>query len=120
MDLPQTAATWIPICTAPRGVIALLPRDRGRLIAPTIRGFGESVFKRDDAPRTANSGILAKDAIALMGGLGMEPTSVSILDMGAPSHEFRSVGSARKRWRWNKSAPTEVCLVSTTNGSKDT
>jgi hypothetical protein len=29
------------------------------------------------------------DAMALMGGLGMEPTSVSILDMGAPSREFQ-------------------------------
>ena len=50
---PDNACTW-------NAVIALLPTNRYRLIVPTIRGFGKSVFKNDEAPRTANSGILAR------------------------------------------------------------
>jgi pimeloyl-ACP methyl ester carboxylesterase len=82
---PDDASTW-------DDVIALLPRDRYRLIAPTIRGFGESVFKRHDAPRTANSGILAMDAIALMDGLGIERFSAVGHDWGSNIAEALAIG----------------------------
>lgn len=82
---PDDASTW-------DDVIARLPGHRYRLIVPTIRGFGESVFKQDDAPRTANSGILAMDAIALMDGLGIERFSAVGHDWGSNIAEALAIG----------------------------
>ena len=82
---PDDASTW-------DGVIAQLPPDRFRLVVPMLRGFGETVFKRDDAPRTANSAILAMDAIALMDGLGIDRFSVVGHDWGSNIAEGLAIG----------------------------
>lgn len=82
---PDDASTW-------NAVIALLPTNQYRLIVPTIRGFGESVFKNDKAARTANSGILAMDAIALMDGLGIERFAAVGHDWGSNIAEALAIG----------------------------
>jgi pimeloyl-ACP methyl ester carboxylesterase len=82
---PDDASTW-------DAVIERMPADRYRLIIPTIRGFGESVFKHDSAPRTANSGILALDAIALMDGLGLDRFSAVGHDWGSNIAEALAIG----------------------------
>ncbi|GAA3065572.1 alpha/beta hydrolase [Rhizobium viscosum] len=82
---PDDASTW-------DAVIARLPRHRFKLIVPTIRGFGESAFKRNEAPRTANAGILAMDAIALMDGLGIERFSAVGHDWGSNVAEALAIG----------------------------
>ncbi|KRB59054.1 alpha/beta hydrolase [Rhizobium sp. Root708] len=84
---PDDASTWDDL-------IARLSGNRYRLIVPTIRGFGESVFKHDGAPRTANSGILALDAIALMDGLGIERFSAVGHDWGSNIAEALAIGWA--------------------------
>jgi pimeloyl-ACP methyl ester carboxylesterase len=82
---PDDASTW-------DDAIARLPGNRYRLIVPTIRGFGDSVFKSDDAPRTANNGILAMDAIALMDGLGIERFAAVGHDWGSTIAEALAIG----------------------------
>lgn len=82
---PDDASTW-------DDVIALLPTNRYRIIVPTIRGFCESVFKTQEAPRTANSGILALDAIALMNGLGVERFAAVGHDWGSNIVEALAIG----------------------------
>ena len=63
-----------------------------RVIIPTLRGFGDTQFLRDDAPRTANSGILAMDMIALLDALGIEKLAVIGHDWGANIAEALAVG----------------------------
>lgn len=82
---PDDASTWDDVSSR--------LADRGlRLIAPYLRGFGGSVFRNEDALRTANSGILAMDAIALMDGLGIDTFSVVGHDWGAGIAEGLAVG----------------------------
>ncbi len=82
---PDDASTWESVSERLVG--------RGlRLIAPYLRGFGSSIFRNKDALRTANSGILAMDAIALMDSLGIETFSVVGHDWGAGVAEGLAVG----------------------------
>lgn len=82
---PDDASTWESVSKRLDG--------RGlRLIAPYLRGFGSSVFRHKDILRTANSGILAMDAIALMDGLGIGTFSVIGHDWGAGVAEGLAVG----------------------------
>jgi pimeloyl-ACP methyl ester carboxylesterase len=62
------------------------------MIVPTLRGFGGTVFLHDTAHRTANGGILAMDAIALMDGLGIERFSVVGHDWGSNVAAALAVG----------------------------
>lgn len=57
---PDDATTWDE-------VVHHLEDRNVRLIVPPLKGFGEIEFESATAPRSANPGILAMDAIALMG-----------------------------------------------------
>lgn len=82
---PDDATTW-------DGVSERLAGHDLRLIAPYLRGYGGSVFRNPDAMRTANGGILAMDAIALMDGLGIDTFSVAGHDWGSNVAEGLAVG----------------------------
>ena len=73
---PDDASTWNEIGPA-------LHAAALRTVAPMLRGFGGTRFRSDDAPRTANPGILALDAIALMDTLGVAHFMVAGHDWGA-------------------------------------
>lgn len=73
---PDDASTW-------EAVVERLQDRDFRFVIPYLRGFGPSRFRSDQAPRTANGGILAMDAIALMDGLGIERFSVVGHDWGS-------------------------------------
>ena len=89
---PDDATTW--------DAVSSRLQDRNlRLIAPYLRGFGPTVFRNEEALRTANGAVLAIDAISLMDGLGIDRFSVvghdwgsniaEALAMGWPSHVDR-------------------------------
>ena len=82
---PDDASTWA-------GVVPALNGAGFRTIVPTLRGFGETRFLTDAAHRTANSGILALDAMALMDGLGVDRFAVIGHDWGANVAEALAVG----------------------------
>jgi pimeloyl-ACP methyl ester carboxylesterase len=82
---PDDASTW-------DDVVGLMKHRKVRLIVPTLRGFGETVFVRSEAPRTANPGILAMDALDLMDGLGIERFSVVGHDWGSNIAESLAIG----------------------------
>jgi len=82
---PDDASTWDQV--AP-----VIGEAGFRVIVPTLRGFGDTQFFRDDAPRTANSGILAMDMIALLDALGIEKLAVIGHDWGANIAEALAVG----------------------------
>jgi pimeloyl-ACP methyl ester carboxylesterase len=63
-----------------------------RTIMPNLRGFGETRFLSDAGERTANSGVLAMDAIALLDRLGIEAFSVAGHDWGSNIAEALAVG----------------------------
>lgn len=82
---PDDASTWAKVADRLAG-------QGHRLIVPTLRGFGETRFVRDDAPRTANSALLAMDAIALMQALDVNGFSVVGHDWGSNIAEAIAVG----------------------------
>lgn len=82
---PDDASTW-------EAVIERLKDRKFRFVIPYLRGFGPSRFRNDHAPRTANGGILAMDAIALMNGLGIERFSVVGHDWGSHIAECLAIG----------------------------
>lgn len=82
---PDDASTWDDVSSR-------LAEHDLRLIAPYLRGFGGSVFRNNDALRSANSEILAMDAIALMDGLGIDTFSVVGHDWGAGVTEALAIG----------------------------
>jgi pimeloyl-ACP methyl ester carboxylesterase len=82
---PDDASTWAPIADA-------LAASGKRVIVPTIRGFGQSRFVNAAAPRTANSGILAMDMIALLDGLAVGSFVVAGHDWGSNIAEALAVG----------------------------
>ncbi|MES2253420.1 MAG: alpha/beta hydrolase [Pseudomonadota bacterium] len=63
-----------------------------RTVIPNLRGFGETRFLSETEMRTANSGVLAMDAVALMDGLGIETFSVAGHDWGSNIAEALAVG----------------------------
>jgi pimeloyl-ACP methyl ester carboxylesterase len=82
---PDNASTWDGVGTA--------LRDAGfHTIVPTLRGFGGTRFRTDNAPRTGNSAIHAMDMIALMDTLGIERFAVAGHDWGSNIAEALAVG----------------------------
>ncbi len=81
---PDDASTW-------DGVAPALA-ERFRLVVPTLRGFGDTRFASDAAPRTANSGMLALDMVALLDALGIERCAVVGHDWGSNVAEALAVG----------------------------
>lgn len=72
---PDDATTW-------DDVMPKLMAAGYRVIAPWLRGFGNTTFHKDGTARTGNSGILTLDAIALMDKLGIKEFSVIGHDWG--------------------------------------
>lgn len=83
---------WPDDCSTWDGVAEKLNWGGIRTIMPNLRGFGGTRFLSGDTARTANSGVLAMDAIALMDGLGIEDFSVAGHDWGAGIAEALAVG----------------------------
>jgi pimeloyl-ACP methyl ester carboxylesterase len=82
---PDDPSTW-------DGILQPLASAGFRPIVPSLRGFGETRFLAQAAPRTGNSGILAMDAIGLMDGLGIERFAVVGHDWGSNVAEALAVG----------------------------
>lgn len=83
---------WPDDCSTWDGVAEKLNWGGIRTIMPNLRGFGDTRFLSGEAERTANSGVLAMDAIALMDGLGIEDFSVAGHDWGSNIAEALAVG----------------------------
>jgi pimeloyl-ACP methyl ester carboxylesterase len=82
---PDDATTWTAVTER--------MNDRHlRFVVPYLRGFGPTTFRNDNALRTANGGVLAMDAIALMDGLGIDRFSVVGHDWGSHIAECLAIG----------------------------
>lgn len=82
---PDDATTW-------NAVVDRMKNQHLRFVIPYLRGFGPTAFRDNNAHRTANGGILAMDAIALMDGLGIEKFSVVGHDWGSHVAECLAIG----------------------------
>lgn len=82
---PDDASTW-------DDVVPQLNAAGLRTIVPMLRGFGDTRFADDAAPRTGNSAILAMDMIGLMDALGVERFMVAGHDWGSNTAEALAVG----------------------------
>ncbi len=82
---PDDRSTWDAVVPALAGAGC-------RVIVPSLRGFGATRFVSPQAPRTANSGILAMDAIALLDGLGVNRFMVAGHDWGSNIAEALAIG----------------------------
>ncbi|GGB31458.1 alpha/beta hydrolase [Sphingomonas metalli] len=82
---PDDASTW-------DAVAAALNAGGWRTLTPALRGFGETRFTDGGAPRTANSAMLAMDAIGLVDALGIDRFAVVGHDWGANIAEALAVG----------------------------
>ena len=54
-----------------------------RVIVPSLRGYGTTRFRSDDAVRNGQQAVLALDAIALLDALGVQDAVVAGFDWGA-------------------------------------
>ena len=66
---PDDAITW-------QEVLPQIAADGYRVLVPYLRGFGETRFKKDNTPRTGNSGIHALDMIDLLDRMGIKKFSI--------------------------------------------
>jgi len=82
---PDDASTWCEVS-------GRLNAAGLRTITPSLRGFGQTRFRSPHAPRTADSAILAMDAMALLDGLGIRRVSVAGHDWGSNIAEALAVG----------------------------
>ena len=82
---PDDASTW-------DGVVPALVEAGKRVVVPTLRGFGGTVFTDPAAPRTGNSGVHALDVIALLDGLDIQRFVAVGHDWGANIAEALAVG----------------------------
>ena len=82
---PDDATTW-------NAVMPQLAEAGYRVVAPYLRGFGETFFLDKGTARTGNSGIHALDMIQLMDSLAIEQFSVVGHDWGANIAESLAVG----------------------------
>lgn len=82
---PDDASTW-------DRVVEQLTVAGFRTVAPALRGFGETRFRSEAAPRTGDAGILALDAVGLMDALGIQRFTVVDHDWGSSVAEAMAVG----------------------------
>ena len=82
---PDDATTW-------NAIIPELVKMGYRVIAPWMRGFGNTTFKDESTSRTGNSGILAFDALELMDTLGIKNFIAIGHDWGSNIAEALAVG----------------------------
>ncbi len=81
---PDDATTW-------EAIIPLLADAGYRVIAPYLRGIGETTFHSANTPRTGNSGIHTLDVIGLMDQLNIDTFSVVGHDWGSNIAESLAV-----------------------------
>ncbi|SER09607.1 Pimeloyl-ACP methyl ester carboxylesterase [Faunimonas pinastri] len=82
---PDDASTWDDVAPA-------IAAAGYRVIIPTLRGFGRSLFTDKAAPRTANPGIHAMDMIAVLDALAINKVAVVGHDWGSNIAEALAVG----------------------------
>jgi len=82
---PDDATTWDQV--AP-----VIGNAGYRVLVPTLRGFGSTRFLDAQTLRTANSGILAMDMVALLDALGIGKVAVVGHDWGSNIAEAMAVG----------------------------
>lgn len=82
---PDDASTW-------DGVAPVIADAGYRVVVPTLRGFGGTVFRSAEARRTANSAIHAMDMVALLDALGFGTVAVVGHDWGSNIAEAMAVG----------------------------
>ena len=61
----------------------ILAETGRRVIVPSLRGYGTTRFRSDDAVRNGQQAVLALDAIALLDALGVQDAVVAGFDWGA-------------------------------------
>ncbi len=86
---PDDATTW-------NEVIPPLVFANYRTVAPYLRGFGETRFKKERTRRTGDSGIHALDMMALMDSLDIKKFSVIGHDWGSNIAESLAVGWSKR------------------------
>ncbi len=82
---PDDATTWDRIIPALNGAGL-------RTVTPFLRGFGPTRLLSATGPRTADTGILALDAMALLDALGIDRFSVAGHDWGSNIAEALAAG----------------------------
>ena len=82
---PDDASTW-------DRVVEGLTEGGFHTVVPSLRGFGETLFRAFAAPRTGDAAILAMDALGLMDALGIERFAVAGHDWGSSIAEALAVG----------------------------
>ena len=82
---PDDATTWAPVASVLNGAGL-------RTIAPMLRGFGGTRFRKPESARTGNSAVLAMDAVALLDGLGVTRVCIAGHDWGSNTAEAIAVG----------------------------
>ena len=73
------------------GVIPRLTEAGYRVLAPYLRGHGETVFREPGTPRNAQQSVLAADAIAFLDALAIEHAIVAGFDWGARTADILAV-----------------------------
>jgi pimeloyl-ACP methyl ester carboxylesterase len=82
---PDDATTW-------DGVRPLLVKNGYRVIAPWLRGFGNTEFKEEVTERTGNAAMIAYDLIELMDTLGISQFCIAGQDWGSNIGEALAIG----------------------------
>ena len=73
------------------GVIPQLTEAGYRVLAPYLRGHGETVFRDAGTPRNAQQAVLAADAIAFLDALAVDRAIVAGFDWGARTADILAV-----------------------------
>jgi pimeloyl-ACP methyl ester carboxylesterase len=73
------------------GVISQLTEAGYRVLAPYLRGHGETVFRDAGTPRNAQQAVLAADAIAFLDALAVDRAIVAGFDWGARTADILAV-----------------------------
>jgi pimeloyl-ACP methyl ester carboxylesterase len=82
---PDDATTWIEM-------MPVLESSGYRILAPWLRGFGNTRFKSDHISRTGNAGIIALDIIQLLDHLQIQQLFIVGHDWGANVGEAIAIG----------------------------
>jgi len=83
---------WPDDATAWEAVMPKLEERGYRVIAPWLRGFGQTTFKEKQTARTGNAGIIAFDIIELMDSLNIPKFCIVGHDWGSNIGEALAIG----------------------------
>jgi pimeloyl-ACP methyl ester carboxylesterase len=82
---PDDATTW-------DSVKGLLVKEGFRVIAPWLRGFGNTMFKEEVTERSGNAAMIAYDLIEMMDTLGISQFAIAGQDWGSNIGEALAIG----------------------------